>query len=180
MSTTVLKICATQNTCVPPITYNSLSYSVVYNKMCNALHCKMAIFYPIASYLNCVLHSNINRRGVISMTLWQSKISTKPSCSLGSSLISNPLCQPLPSHQKINRRDIWSIMAIFWLHKYDMSSHIVAIYHGDDICYICQSIYLNILSEHKCTSIFYNMLYQKRIAELIQYFHPLFFKFHIQ
>lgn len=60
-----------------------------------------------------------------------------------------------------------------------MSSHVVPIYHGDDICYICQSIYLNILSEHKCISIILQstICYIKKDCWVNTYFHPSFFKF---
>jgi len=50
-----------------------------YNHMCSIDFTRWLFFIQFASYLNyCVLHSNINRRGVISMTFSQSKISVRP------------------------------------------------------------------------------------------------------
>ena len=109
-----------------------------YNHMCSIDFTRWLFFIQFASYLNyCVLHSNINRRGVISMTFSQSKISVRPfMLAWVQTLLLTSTFPPKKLTEEIDDQSWVCFDSINMT-----SSYLVAIYHGVGICYICQSIY---------------------------------------
>ena len=109
-----------------------------YNHMCSIDFTRWLFFIQFASYLNyCVLHSNINRRGVISMTFSQSKISVRPfMLAWVQTLLLTSTFPPKKLTEEIDDQSWVCFDSINMT-----SSYLVAIYHGVGICYICQSSY---------------------------------------